>query len=587
MHSTMRLIGALLFLLSSYPKLLFGSTTTNTERLPEWTFQTIYTNDVSHIAACKSPFNPENGPFTEKALISSIDETVKGLVQGGIDIHILEPSFTWVPWWQSNVYPPAEHYRWFHAITGFARDDNGIPDYLENGGDMIAVFTKRCRELRISPFVSYRINDHHYKEYAHIIHQIISGKRSKMDGFSPGKGLPGVSNCISKFFAENPEYWVGPEPIEKLQQYEPLAFLHDGTFRTALRRARSMDWAHPEVRDHVFAFIEEICTNYDIDGLQIDFMRHPRMYQEQFPVAERQRISTEFVKRVRSLLDETSKNGHRWLAVRIPFRTSEWDQAGIDPRKFVDAGVDMVNLSCHYVTRQQSDLEKIVKVIPDTPVFLEFTYVCDQKRINIKPQQGQASEQFTICRLLTADQIYTLAHLAYSRGAQGVSAFNFVYYRSFAERHTGCGVEPPWEVFRHLKDKDWLAKQPQQYFLSGMDANQVSIQRTFSGGEKRDFAIDLAPPTQGWKNGGRLRIQTAEPYRGRLFKAWINKEELIETCNVSEFSRPICYDLLGDDDTLFAWIVPAHILKDGINTITLELAEGDPISLQYIDLGVR
>jgi len=554
---------------------------------PKPTFRTLYVNDVSHIAACRSPYNPDSGPFTEQALISSIDETVKGPASGAIDVHMLQPCFTWVPWWQSKVYPPKEHYRWFYKTTGLKKDSNGLAEYLINGGDMIEVFTRRCRELGISPFISFRLNDIHYKEYAHLIKQMAEGKKARMSGFDPGKGMPGAASCISRFFIEHPEYWVGPEPVEQINSKDTLAFLHDYKFRNSLRTARSMNWAYPEVREHIFSFIEEICRNYDIDGLELDFMRSLNMFQPQTPVAKREEIAAGFVRRARKLLNETSAGSYRWLSVRVPFWISDWARAGINLEKFVEAGVDMVTLSCHYITRQQCDIAKITRMIPDTPVYLEFTFLNDRKKIKLKTVEGKSLDQFNLNRQNTVQQIYTLAHLAYSRGAQGVSAFNFAYYRLWPEKEVGCESEPPFHIFKYLKQPEWLARQPQHYFISSRDSRQNSINKRFGPEERKTYYIDLAAPSAGWKKGGRLRIQTAEPYGSREFKAWLNGRELEQTCNISEFYPPSCYDCLGDETDLLAWNVPAEILVDGINSISLEFSAGKTIRLEYIDLGIE
>jgi hypothetical protein len=38
---------------------------------------------------------------------------------------------------------------------------------------------------------------------------------------------------------------------------------------------------------------------------------------------------------------------------------------------------------------------------------------------------------------------------------------------------------------------------------------------------------------------------------------------------------------------LRAWSVPRDLLRDGANTIDIELAQGDPLTLSFVDLAVR
>ena len=69
-------------------------------------------------------------------------------------------------------------------------------------------------------------------------------------------------------------------------------------------------------------------------------------------------------------------------------------------------------------------------------------------------------------RRTTDEQFYTTAHLAYTSGAAGVSLFNFAYYRHHKMPELGPFNEPPFHVLPKLSQPDWLARQPQWYFLS-------------------------------------------------------------------------------------------------------------------------
>ena len=71
-------------------------------------------------------------------------------------------------------------------------------------------------------------------------------------------------------------------------------------------------------------------------------------------------------------------------------------------------------------------------------------------------------------RRTTPLQYYTTAHVAYARGLDGVSAFNFVYYREHGDGERGPFDEPPFHVFRRLRKPEWLAKQPQHYILAAI-----------------------------------------------------------------------------------------------------------------------
>ncbi len=173
-------------------------------------------------------------------LKASVDETT-GV---GLDVHMLQPGLGWVPWWQSTVYPDA--YQWFQQTYQVTPD--GYGQYMLAGGDMLPVFISECRANGLIPFISYRLNDAHGKEY--------------IDA-DPGTVPPWTGHALSRFYKDHPEYRIGPSMDNWYQ--------------------RVHDWSIDAVRQHKYDFIEEICQNYDIDGLELDFMRNCQWALENRP----------------------------------------------------------------------------------------------------------------------------------------------------------------------------------------------------------------------------------------------------------------------------------------------------------------
>jgi hypothetical protein len=172
------------------------------------------------------------------------------------------------------------------------------------------------------------MNDAHGKEF-------VNGSSKNEIPEIPGFAL----HCLNRFYWEHPEYRIDPNPGKENWS------------------TRVLNWAIPAVRDWMLGFIEEICEGYDIGGLELDFMRHPNYFRvDETPLAERRAIMTEFVRRVRRLLDRTTKMGaHRFLCARLPCYVEAYDILGIDLNAMEEAGLDMVNVSPYYFTIQQTD----------------------------------------------------------------------------------------------------------------------------------------------------------------------------------------------------------------------------------------
>ena len=539
-------------------------------------FRVLFSNDTTNIISNDSPFHRRGEPFTPDKLRASIDETV-----GKADAHMLQPGGGWVPWWRSTHYPADEHYRWLENEAGLKLDSIG--QYMRDGGDLVQVFVDHCRRRRIAPFISLRLNDYHGNEYADLIANLLRGT----DVGENSK--PGIQACgLGRFYLEHPEYRLDEDPEEYRTNPDRLAFTRDHTLRYKLRTSRIFNWAIPEVRSEKLAFIRELCEGYDLDGFELDFMRHSRYFRPGETTPEqRVRIMTDFVSEVRRLLDRTARPGRkRWLCVRVPLRLCGHSALGIDLPKLAAAGVDMVNLSCHYVSEQQSDLAAICAVVPRASVYLELTFT---NLRYIKPE-GPKTSSNSVYRKMTPQQFYTAAHLAYARGGAGVSAFNFVYYRSLAESQS-LG-EPPFHVLERMRHPAWVARQPQHYFLTP-HANPAVPEVLFPSskmlapGAPMMLAMDMAPPAGGWRSDGRLRVQTKLPLRGSELAVRFNGTELSPTDDVSE-PYPAPYpDGLGTADTLRAWTVPAELLQDGANDIQVALTSGESVTLVFIDLAVK
>lgn len=514
-------------------------------------WKVLYSNDTTHILTCVSPWHRKGEPFREEMLKASVDETAGT----GIEVHMLQPGLGVVPWWKSRQYPFAEHARWVRETYGTAPDS--FAQYMLDGGDMVEVFVRRCRERGLVPFVSLRLNDGHGKEW-------VDGPAGPAPAAVPGQ----CWSCLSRFYKEHPEYRIG----KSLSNWDE----------------RVLNWAAPEVRDWVFGYVRELCEGYDLDGFELDFMRHCSFFrQDETPSAERKRIMTGFVSRVRELLDRTARSGRRrWLCARVPAYLAAHDALGIDLRAMVDAGLDMVNLSYYYFTEQQGDYAEARMIVPDASLYVEM---CHATRVGPAASDASAYDNFTF-RRTTNVQFETTAHLAYSRGADGVSAFNFVYYREHGTPGRGPFREPPFEVFEHLGDAEWLARQQHHYFVGETwDCPPLpgrQLPRTVRMGETAEFGLNMCPTERGWRSDGRLRIQAAAPLGYSQWTARVNGRVLKETEDRSEPFPSLDPALLGGDDDHRAWIVPALALKNGVNTVEITLTEGDAARLVFVDIAM-
>ena len=81
-------------------------------------------------------------------------------------------------------------------------------------------------------------------------------------------------------------------------------------------------------------------------------------------------------------------------------------------------------------------------------------------------------------------------------------------------------------------------RQPQHYFMSDA-SNPPSKPSAFrqnkelASGKVSVLPFDMAPPTGGWKEDGRLRIQSLSSFAGRELTVRGNGKKLVSTSDVS------------------------------------------------------
>lgn len=107
--------------------------------------------------------------------------------------------------------------------------------------------------------------------------------------------------------------------------------------------ARGLNWERADVRDQYRKLVVETLERYDIDGLELDFMREPYLFREGEEI-QGAAILTEWLRGIRLLLDETgAKRGHPiGLGVRVPSRFEVAKGWGLDVVEWAKAG--LVNL---------------------------------------------------------------------------------------------------------------------------------------------------------------------------------------------------------------------------------------------------
>jgi hypothetical protein len=170
------------------------------------------------------------------------------------------------------------------------------------GRDNLQIQTDYCHENGLESFWSLRMNDAH--------DSMPEGKRSAFHALAP-------------FKRDHPHCMMGqPEDFEKCPSPKS--------------QWTTLDFTFPEVREHVFMLVEEVCQGYDVDGVELDFYRAPIFFpptMDGLPVdPQHVDMMTDLVRRIRIAVDEAGKQRGRplLLAARVPLSVEDARFIGLD-----------------------------------------------------------------------------------------------------------------------------------------------------------------------------------------------------------------------------------------------------------------
>lgn len=420
-------------------------------------------------------------------------------------------------------------------------------EFLENEGrDCLEVVTEFAHQNGKEMFWSLRMNDVHD---AHFPEMLSEFKKAHLDWL----------------YADVSETYGGPSALEYWS-------------RTA------MDFAVEEVRNLWLGVIEEVCENYDIDGVELDFGRMPYLFKPG-EVAANRHLITEFLQSVRQRMDELGEKRGRpiLLAARVA-QTLELNlEYGLDVEQALrDDVIDLLIPGFGY-TPFLMPVEDWVALGKkhDVPV---YPCICND------PALGDAKT--------SVERFRAAANNFWRAGADGIYLFNAQYliYSKFdpaladtalheiGDPATLAGKDKAYAVtiavVPHVSMNDAYEMPPFIRVLGGVGDVRSGPQAVLSKNGLLAYTIKIADDVSapaGRVKGLELRVQFKNVADGDAVEATINGQKLDQ--------RPVV-------DEWAAWYLKAEAVRTGENGFEIRLAErGDgvdePLSLIYVELWVR
>jgi len=455
-----------------------------------------------------------------------IQSFIKKLEHTDVDAIMCCPEMWRTNTFPSEVDPTWKKYKPGQPLSKF-RSWDYMMTYLHAGGDPVKDTLDACRQYGKDFFISYRMNDQHYVT----------------DLEWP---------CHNDFWRDHPEYWMADSNTSPYRRDRDDVRLHN--------------YMLAPVRDYYFSIIQELCTNYDVDGVELDFQRFPRFFRSD-EIEAGTEVMTAFVKRLRDMMGRIGSERGKTLklCVRVPHTIAKCEKAGLDVLGWDAAGlVDMINVSSFYVHTMEMGIEAFQARTTRAKIYGEMNYVTHQ------------SSKAKFARRYTTFPIYRASALnLFHRGADGLSLFNYDYVPGKARLAMAEGL-------KRITDVEYLRTMPKDYAVyPGFGTFRATNKRT----------IELVIPDDTTKvtfDKALLRVETQESCTDLRIGVWLNAAPLQECEHEGvELFPPVAQNVgYASRDKVKFYTVPLDLIICGKNTVKIENLDRGKRSCRLLSLEI-
>lgn len=351
----------------------------------------------------------------------------------------------------------------------------------------------------------------------------------------------------------------------------------------------AMDFAYDEVRELVFLYVQEVCRNYNVDGVELDFFRHPVYFRDPsrgFACSEHERdLMTDLVRRIRGMMDEEGRKRGRpiLLAVKTPDHVGYCRNIGLDIERWLAADLIDLYIPSGYIRLNPWEYSVALGHRYGVPVYPSL----DESRVKETGVQDVNTGSFTNPRGVPETYRARAAEV-WASGADGVYLYNYFNPKSPILREMGqtatlAGIDKHY--FSSYRGVARIAGDgfPHESYINLPTLNPqhpLSIYGTTT--ESTSFRIheDLGSgriPGSGTNADGREPEVTVR----LLLDGNPSAEELRVTLNALELDRRGAADLWTD------YGCPASVLRDGPNLLAVTNLTNRRILLNDAQVVVR
>jgi len=210
----------------------------------------------------------------------------------------------------------------------------------------------------------------------------------------------------------------------------------------------NMSYAFPEVREQKLAILREVLQR-DVDGVEIDFLRHPPVLGYEEPLVKgfmakygvdpktlpdnderwlafRCEIMTDFMREVRKAVDAAAKEKGRPLGISARVDHQQYRPTGLDIETWMKDGlIDILEVGQHSLGGYVFDLAPFVRMAEGTGCLVFASEeACVTGRDPAPQDEKDKGATKPASRSMTVQEYCDRARNWYAQGAAGIHTFN-------------------------------------------------------------------------------------------------------------------------------------------------------------------
>ncbi len=326
--------------------------------------------------------------------------------------------------------------------------------------------------------------------------------------------------------------------------------------RTPYGRWSSVDYARKEIRDLAFRYIEEVCQNYDVDGIELDFFRHLCYFKSvangKKATQQELDLMTGLMQLIRKMTEEEGiKRGRPILiAIRVPDSIEFCQAIGFDLDRWMDSDLFDILITTGYFRLNKWEQSVAIGKKYGVAVYpcLSDSRVLGESRFYRRSLEGLRGR----------------AMKAWQAGANGLYTYNH--------------FNPNSPMWKELGNPDTIRYKKKLYFVTVRDGNPSrwlikgdsyrtipiltpSHPKAITPGNELSFNLPIADDVQAAQQSGHqpkvvLHLEAPKVIQPSQIVVWMNGT-VLEKC--TQAKNWLDYE------------VPVSKLKQGDNQISIRM----------------